>query len=181
VIAASIRLPGRVRSIIFAFLTISASALYACGGSQPAPADPSTAPAGEQAAATEGAGSASAPAEKASAEARFHDLTMDQKVEVMKNKVMPALGKVFKEQDAKRYENFSCETCHGPKNEDPHKFLAKLTLSNGGYEKLTKEKPEVTKFMAEKVVPAMAEALGEKPFDPATNQGFGCAGCHAVD
>lgn len=35
--------------------------------------------------------------------------------------------------------------------------------------------------MAEVVVPAMAEAMGETPFDPATGEGFGCAGCHGVD
>jgi hypothetical protein len=34
--------------------------------------------------------------------------------------------------------------------------------------------------MSEKVVPDMAAALGEKPFDPATNTGFGCGGCHEV-
>ena len=42
------------------------------------------------------------------------------------------------------------------------------------------KKPEIVKFMSEKVVPDMANALGEKPFDPATKQGFGCAGCHEV-
>jgi cytochrome c553 len=184
---ASLGFVGRVRSIIFAVLTLSASTLYACGGSQPAPAEPS-APVGETPApaptATDGAGAAApaAPKETASAEVSFASLPKDKKVEVMMNKVMPNVGKLFKEHDAKEYGSFSCATCHGPqKNQDPHKVLPKLTLSNGGYEKLAKAKPEVTKFMAEKVVPAMAEALGEKPFDPATKQGFGCAGCHAVD
>jgi hypothetical protein len=27
----------------------------------------------------------------------------------------------------------------------------------------------------------MANAMGAKPFDPATHQGFGCAGCHTVN
>ena len=43
------------------------------------------------------------------------------------------------------------------------------------------EKSEVANFMATKVVPAMAAAMGEKPYDPATHQGFGCAGCHTVE
>jgi cytochrome c551/c552 len=176
-----------VRSVIFAALTLSASILYACGGSQPAPADPSPTPPAVETTVptpTAGAGAAApaAPEEKSSAEANFASLPKDKKVEVMMNKVVPNVGKLFKEHDAKKYGSFGCATCHGPqKNEDPHKVLPKLTLSNGGYEKLAKAKPQVVKFMADKIVPAMAEALGDKPFDPATKQGFGCGGCHAVD
>jgi hypothetical protein len=43
------------------------------------------------------------------------------------------------------------------------------------------EKPAIMKFMGEQVVPAMATAMGEPPFDPATHKGFGCGGCHAVN
>ena len=113
---------------------------------------------------------------------KFDDLPKDKKVEVMATKVVPDVGKLFKEHNAKKFDKFGCATCHGPqKKDDPHKVLPKLTLSNGGYEKLSKQKPEMMKFMGEKVVPAMAAALGEKPFDPATKQGFGCAGCHTVE
>lgn len=112
---------------------------------------------------------------------KFHDLPKDKKVEVMMQKVVPNVGKDFKDFDGKRYASFGCATCHGPqKKEDPHKVLPKLTMSNGGMEKMQKNKPEIFKFMAEKVVPDMAAAMGEKPFDPATKQGFGCGGCHEV-
>jgi hypothetical protein len=100
----------------------------------------------------------------------------------MMTKVVPNVGKIFKEHDAKKYGQFGCATCHGgQKHEDPQKVLPKLTFSNGGFEKLSKSKPEMMKLMGEKVLPAMAAALGEKPYDPATKQGFGCNGCHAVD
>lgn len=112
---------------------------------------------------------------------KFDSLPKDKKVEIMSTKVVPNVGKDFKDFDAKRFGSFGCATCHGPKkNEDPHKVLPKLTMSNGGMEKMQKNKPEVFKFMAEKVVPDMAAALGEKPFDPSTKQGFGCGGCHEV-
>src|SRR5262249_8993629 len=112
----------------------------------------------------------------------FASLPKDKKAEIMMTAVSPKVGKVFKEHDAAKYGKFGCGSCHGPqKNQDPHAFLPKLTFSNGGYEKLSKAKPEMMKFMNEKVVPEMAAALGEKPYDPATKQGFGCMGCHSVD
>jgi hypothetical protein len=181
-----------MRSHILAFLALSTAALLACGGAQSPANQPST-EVGDAAAPTEtvaeaGAPSASHDADKApsaagaeKAEPSFDDLPKDKKIEVMSTKVVPNVGKLFKEHDGKKFAKFTCATCHGTKNEDPQKVLPKLTLSNGGYEKLAKAKPAMMKFMGEQVVPAMAAALNEKPYDPATKQGFGCAGCHAVD
>jgi hypothetical protein len=113
----------------------------------------------------------------------FDTLSTDQKAEVMMTKVVPNVGKVFKEFDGKKYAKFGCATCHGPgkKKEAPQKFLPKLALSNGGFEKLQKAKPDLVKFMSEKVLPEMAAALGEPPMDPKTHKGFSCNGCHAVN
>ena len=36
-------------------------------------------------------------------------------------------------------------------------------------------------FMRERVQPAMAELLGRQNFDPRSNEGFGCFGCHAPE
>lgn len=178
-----------VRSTIFASVVLSVATLVACGGSQPPPAPPTTdtsSDAGLAPAAANDAGATSAaPTDKhaeSAEESAFDKLPKDKKAEVMMTKVVPNVGKLFKEHDGKKFEKFGCASCHGPqKKDDPHKVLPKLTLSNGGFEKLSKSKPEVMKLMAEKVVPAMADALGEKPFDPATKKGFGCAGCHTVD
>jgi hypothetical protein len=184
-----------MRTYILAFLTLSTAALLACGGSQPAPNPPTAdtdggvTPATSKASGDVDASVASTtPAEKPAAapsESTFEALSTDKKVEIMMAKVVPNVGKLFKEQNAKKFGKFNCATCHGAakekSKEDPHKVLPKLTFSNGGYEKLTKEKPEMMKFMNEKVVPTMAEALGEKPYDKATKKGFGCRGCHTVD
>ena len=107
-------------------------------------------------------------------------MTKDQQVAFMKKNVVPEMGPVFKAFDAKRYANFGCKTCHGPKFKEPDEFLPKLTLK-GGELTAFKDKPEIAKFMAEEVVPHMAKALGLKPYDPATHQGFGCAGCHKIE
>ena len=188
-----------MRSTTLAVFAVSLAAILACGGSQPGaenpplggPADASTPgftnptpPGGDGGA---GPTASDQPASKTpdvstTQAPGFESLPKDKKAEIMMTKVVPHVGKQFKEFDGKRYEKFGCGTCHGPsKKEDPHKVLPKLTFKDGGMEKLTKTKPEIMKFMADKVVPTMAAALGEKPYDNTTKQGFGCSGCHAVD
>jgi hypothetical protein len=176
-------------------LAVFTAAAVACGGSDPAPTTPANATPSASSAASSAdpapkatpsasASSASSADAKPAAPAQpmFATLSTDKKAEVMLTKVVPNVGKEFKAHDSKKFEKFGCATCHGPqKKDDPHKVLPKLTLSNGGFEKLAKAKPEMMKFMSEKVVPTMADALGEKPYDPATKQGFGCAGCHTVN
>ncbi len=113
--------------------------------------------------------------------APFHTLDKQGKMQRMTKVVMPKMGEVFKAYDAERYAKFDCGTCHVNHVHHPKDGLPKIALSNGGYEKLVAEKPELMKFMAEQVVPNMATAMGEPPFDPATGQGFGCGGCHTVE
>ena len=101
----------------------------------------------------------------------------------MKTVIQPTMGQVFKGFDGKRYGEFGCATCHGEKKEDPHKALPRLTLTPEGFKKIDATKPTepaVLKFMIEQVTPAMAKAMNEQPYDPATRKGFGCTGCHTV-
>jgi hypothetical protein len=104
----------------------------------------------------------------------------DQQIAFMKERIMPPMTKTLHDGDPKHYAEVTCKTCHGPQLKEPKEFLPRLTLKDG---KITAfaEKPEVSKFMAEKVVPEMAKAMGMKPYDPATHEGFGCGGCHAID
>jgi hypothetical protein len=174
----------------------TAAALAACGGSSPPAENPTTtvdggaAPAASaSAAAVTDAGANATPnpspadqPKTATTEApKFDDLPKEKKVDIMVSKVVPNVGKLFKEHDAKRYGKFGCTTCHGPdKKQDPHDVLPKLTLSGGGFDKLAKNKPEVLKWMTG-VEHEMASALNEPVYDPATKKGFGCAGCHTVN
>lgn len=156
-----------------AFLVAAA----ACGGGQAEPTTP-TAP-GASASASAAAPSGSAAAVPVPT-AWTDDLTKDQQIAYMKANVAPRMGKVFQEHDAKKYAEFNCKTCHGPQYKVPKDFLPKLTMKGGDLTAFT-DKPEMAKFMHEKVVPEMAAALGEKPYDPATKAGFGCMGCHSVE
>jgi hypothetical protein len=172
---------------------IGALALAACGGAEPTATTPAAAAPAATAAATAAApvaaapSAAPAPAAPAAApvpattgQVAFSTMSKDQQFQHMKAVIRPQMGKLFQDYDAKAYGDFGCGTCHGANKEDTHKALPKLTLSGNGFQKLSTEKPAVMKFMAEKVTPTMASWMGEKPFDPATHQGFGCGGCHSV-
>jgi len=169
-------------------------ALSACGGATPEAATPPTppttattpapAPSTEAPKAAESPAAPEASAAPVAPPAPAHDIWSDDlskegKVAFMKKNVMPEMGPIFKGYDAKRYGEFGCKTCHGPKFKDPKEFLPALTFKDG---KITAfaEKPQLAKFMAEQVLPHMVTALGVKPMDPVTHTGFGCNGCHTV-
>ena len=146
--------------------------LAACGGSQPAattPAEPGATPAAEG---TPGEGSA---------DAWSDSMSTKLKGEFMKKHVVPEMSKVFQEFDAKKYGEFGCKTCHGadmkPK---PVDALPELHMKGGKLVEADKM-PEMVKFMHENVVPKMAELFGKPPYDPKTNSGFGCGGCHKMN
>src|SRR5882724_13138829 len=89
-------------------LLLAATALAACGGSQPAanaPGEPGATPPGEAPAAEAPGGGAEL--------VWKDDMPTKDKAEFMKKKVLPAMSKTFQEYDAKKYEKFSCKTCHG--------------------------------------------------------------------
>lgn len=152
-----------------ATLTLSLAAI-ACGSTAPAPAAPSGAPPSE------------APVAETGAPATWHEATTErQKGAFMKTHVTPRMREVFQAHDPTHYAQFDCKSCHGkPFQPKPADALPKLTLKDGELTAFA-EHPEIAKFMAEKVTPAMAELLGEKAYDPKTHQGFGCGGCHKIE
>jgi hypothetical protein len=160
-------------------------AAVSCGGAQPEavtpPAPTATAPAAT-ASAPAPATSAPAPATPGAALA-WKDMNHEQRRDFMKTSVMPKMKAEFAAYDSKRFGNINCSTCHGDGAKDgtfkmPNPKLPKVPNDMAGFEKLMKAQPEAVKFMSTKVVPQMAQLLGEQPFDPKTGKGFGCHECH---
>jgi cytochrome c553 len=163
-----------MRILALSSAAILVSVLVACGGKEPEAKAPSGGPTPEATATAATSTEAALPP--------FDSLSPEQKSARMKKEVLPRMSKVFKDHDAAKYEAFSCKTCHGPSfSPDPHKVLPKLKLSGDGFQKLSAEKPEMVKWMHEAVEPAMAAAMGQKPYDAKTKTGFGCEGCHTVE
>ena len=136
----------------------------ACGGERPPPVSPST--------------STDAPSPPASWDALSHE----QKRAYMQKAVLPKMGALLHEYDAKRFAAPTCATCHGAGAKDgsfkmPNAELPKLSLE-GNFKKHRDRDPAVVDFMINKVTPQMAALVGEHPYDAKTQQGFSCFECH---
>jgi hypothetical protein len=147
--------------------------LAACGGGN-AENPNNTAP-------TASASASTAPSATAAAPDVWSDsMSKDQQAAFMKKNVVPAMAPVFQAFDGKKYADFGCKTCHGSAFKLPKDHLPHLTFKDGKLKEAA-EKPEMAKFMMEKVTPAMVTAMGAKPYDPQAHTGFGCGGCHTID
>lgn len=110
--------------------------------------------------------------------------THDAKLAYMKSDVMPKMGALFKDFDAKHYTDMKCKACHGAGVDDgsfkmPNPDLPKLDIK--GQLKAEKAKhPKAVEFMMKKVEVQMAALLGKQPYDPKTKSGFGCTACHTM-
>ncbi|HXN32442.1 MAG TPA: hypothetical protein VN894_11290, partial [Polyangiaceae bacterium] len=109
--------------------------------------------------------------------------TKDQKMAYMKSAVMPKMGPLFHDFDAKSFADPKCGLCHGPGAKEgnfkmPNPALPKLVATPEAFKKLQAQHPQVFDFMAKQVEPTMAALLGEPPYDPKTQKGFGCFDCH---
>ena len=144
-------------------LALALASVAACGGSsKPAADSPDPTPSGPVA---------------------WKDMNADQRHEYMEHTVMPAMKETFVAFDAEEFGEMKCKTCHGAGAEDksfemPNADLKPLDFAN--MDKLDEHDQKVAKWMHEVVVPEMAKLLGEQPYDPATQQGFGCTGCHTA-
>ncbi len=164
-----------MRFVLSCFSILAATtSLWACTSGTPEAEAPSavTSPA---------AATAEVPAEPVSIPDSWQEgMTSEQQIAFMKERVIPAMTPVFQAYDKAEYAEFGCATCHGPEYKTPTEYLPALTMKNGQLLAF-EEEPAMAKWMAEKVVPAMAQALGTTPYNPETQQGFGCGGCHAIE
>jgi len=136
-----------------------------------------------------GAPSAADPAPAAtSADAKKVDwehLSFEERKKLMKSTVHPELKKAFQAFDPKKYQKFTCVTCHGVGAADgkfkmPNAKLPKLPppTDRAAFTALQEKKPEAVKFMRTVVAPKVAELIGLPEWSPQTPKGFGCYACH---
>jgi mono/diheme cytochrome c family protein len=113
----------------------------------------------------------------------FDQLDQDQRVEFMKQKVVPAMEPVFKNHDPKEYAEFGCQTCHGKQAAQGHFDMPTTDIPKLSFKDMSKFKPEDLEWMGKEVKPAMAKLLGRPEFDPEKPdpKAFGCQNCHTVE
>lgn len=121
-------------------------------------------------------------------ETPWDQMTPQQQRRYMGKVVVPKFRELFQQFDPKHFEKVNCGTCHGkdPKEKHfkmPNEELPVLPASEKEFmATVMKDKPEMVKFMAEVVTPAMAELMNEKPFNPAAPdpKAFSCHNCHTT-
>jgi hypothetical protein len=191
----------RARFHVAALLAIvlGGYAAAACGGGEPmppaAPPPPSAEPAASSAAPPASAApvESAAPAPSASAAPAasngapgpgdWDKWSHDQKLEYMKTAVLPKMGGEFHDFDAKKFADPKCSLCHGKGAKDgsfkmPNPDLPKLDITPEGFKTMQAKHAAIAEFMMKHVEEDMAQLIGEPPYDPKTQQGFGCLGCH---
>src|ERR1022692_4033783 len=90
----------------------------------------------------------------------WEHMSFDQRKKLMKSTVLPELKKAFQSFDPKKYQKFTCATCHGDGATDgkfkmPNAKLPKLPppTDRAAFAALQQKKPEVVKFMGTVVTP----------------------------
>jgi hypothetical protein len=123
-------------------------------------------------------------------EVAWKDMTFKQKKAYMKDAVLPTMKPIFQTFDAKEFKKFTCQTCHGDDGAErkfkmPSNDIHPLPNTKEAFEAKLKTEPKWpawTKFMAEKVEPAMGKLLAVAVFDPQkpVEGAFSCANCHKL-
>lgn len=134
------------------------------------------------------AGTGTTEAAGTAAPSAWDGMSHEQRAELMKREVLPKMRAAFAAVEPDEFSKMNCATCHGAGAKDktfkmPNPRLPKLPAASNpaGWAKLQAEEPEMLELMKTKVVPGMAAILGEKPYDPATHEGFGCFACHTAE
>jgi hypothetical protein len=126
------------------------------------------------------------PSPESAPDVAWKDKTREQREAHMRSAVHPFMSAMFAGFDRERFAVVECRTCHGSGAADgtyrmPNPDLPRLPGASDGFERLMAEKEQITTFMANAVVPAMASMLGEKPYGPDAPDGFGCFRCHETE
>ncbi|MDX2089904.1 MAG: hypothetical protein SFX73_18760 [Kofleriaceae bacterium] len=110
----------------------------------------------------------------------FEQLDHDQKIQFMKEKVMPEMAAAFQAHDAKEFAEFGCKTCHGPGAEKGEFHMPYDGLPKLGEKEMAKYKKEDIEWMATVIKPKMAALLKEPEYSKDNPNGFGCMHCHTA-
>ncbi len=110
-------------------------------------------------------------------------MTDQQKGRYMGEAVMPAMTALLQAYDPVQFATVTCATCHGTNARAvhfhmPNSLPALPAFGTPAAQQRMAAQHRMYEFMGTRVSPAMAQLLGEQPFNPQTRRGFGCFNCH---
>ena len=104
----------------------------------------------------------------------FEELDHDQRIQFMKQVVMPAMAPLFQRHDPQEYANFGCATCHGPGADRGEFHMPSDKLPKLNFADLRTFQERDLEFMKAEVKPTMAKLLKEPEHSAEHPRGFGC-------
>ena len=111
----------------------------------------------------------------------FDKLDRDQRIEFMKQKVMPAMKASFQNHDATDFAGFGCVTCHGEQAKEGHFDMPNPKLPKLNFNDMSSFKKEDLEWMQKEVWPTMGKILDLPLHSKENPKGFGCLACHTPE
>lgn len=111
----------------------------------------------------------------------WEQMNLEQRKNHMRTEVLPRVAVIFGEWRPERYATVNCGLCHPGHRDGDFRMPADHLPRLSGELLLGPEfasDPDTTRLKLDRLVPAMTEALGLKPFSLVTRRGFGCYSCH---
>jgi hypothetical protein len=108
----------------------------------------------------------------------FEQLDHDQKIQFMKQEVMPMMRQLFQAHNPEKYAEFGCKTCHGPDADQGQFHMPNDKLPKLNFADMSKFEQRDVDFMKNEVKPTMARLLREPEHAQDNPDGFGCLHCH---
>jgi hypothetical protein len=108
----------------------------------------------------------------------FEQLDHDQKIQFMKQVVVPTMAPLFQRHDPDKFAEFNCKTCHGDAADRGHFHMPSDKLTKLNLARMGKFDQHDIDFMTNEVKPMMAKLLEEEEHSPDNPRGFGCLHCH---
>jgi hypothetical protein len=108
----------------------------------------------------------------------FEQFDHQQKIQFMKQVVVPTIGPMFQSHDPDRYAKFGCKTCHGSDVDRDEYHMPSDDLPRLNFSDMSKYKERDIEFMKNEIKPTMAKLLKEPEHSEENPRGFGCLHCH---
>jgi hypothetical protein len=110
-------------------------------------------------------------------------MSWEERHDTMTFEVLPTMAPMFQRFEGASAPSMTCRTCHGADAEKVGYAMPRglPPLDPRNMPRADSSNPKearIVKFMTDEVTPGMAEVLGVRPYDPKTQTGFGCFGCH---
>ena len=108
----------------------------------------------------------------------FEQLDHDQRIQFMKQVVVPTMQPLFQNHDPEKYASFGCKTCHGEPADRGEYHMPSDKIPKLNFSDMSKFEQADIDWMKTEIKPTMARLLKESEHSQENPRGFGCLHCH---